>query len=293
MQGHHFQVTADTNNWAEVGEHFKASALEHQQRMAALAGPSADATADAKLDSTFHAEPEGAASAGGALSAAVPNVAGQLEGSDGMDLGLHQQLAAVAASATSGVVDATGHGLVHQSLSTNFAAFASLFERAVQSVDPSVRETGVMNRALSPPDARSFLRETGLKRPNRHSSLSLDALFLTFLSVSASAVRGLSRQSSLRVAPQVAVPYHAGRDALEERRRGSESITRHVRHSTWSEKFVADDATMLRLAPAEEGPGLVEASKQLSEVATSSQNFNPTPIPPQPSNPNPNPKTSP
>ena len=212
MQGHHFQVTADTNNWAEVGEHFKASALEHQQRMAALAGPSADATADAKLDSTFHAEPEGAASAGGALSAAVPNVAGQLEGSDGMDLGLHQQLAAVAASATSGVVDATGHGLVHQSLSTNFAAFASLFERAVQSVDPSVRETGVMNRALSPPDARSFLRETGLKRPNRHSSLSLDALFLTFLSVSVCCQGPLPTVvASSRTAGRCAVPRRSRR----------------------------------------------------------------------------------
>ena len=159
VQGHHFEVRADANDWDEVGTRFKANALAHERRLAALAPSDA------------------------------PQSEGLANPMDDAHLGLHQL---ATTSADKGLLDATGHGLVHQSLSTNFAAFATLFEKAVQSVDPAV-----------------------------------------------------------------AVPYHAGRttdDTPAERRRGSDSITRHVRHSTWSEDFVVDDATLKRLSPADAEP---------------------------------------
>ena len=80
----------------------------------------------------------------------------------------------------------------------------------------------------------------------------------------------------MRVGRSIVVPYHAGGapgDAGAARRRGA--VTRHVRHATWSERFMADDATLLKLeAPADEAPTTraqavaVSADGRTASVAT-------------------------
>jgi hypothetical protein len=187
VQGHHFEVAADSNDWKEVGERFVAAARAHEQRT--LAAPTGEHPPPQKLTAPSE-EPASSGTGGAAASAvAAANSDSPASPADDAHFGLHQLASKASASAESGAVSATGHGLVHDSLSTNFVAFAALFERAVQAVDPTV-----------------------------------------------------------------AVPYHAAGapgDPAAERRRGA--ITRHVRHATWSENFVADDATasLLRLQPAD------------------------------------------
>ena len=224
VQGHHFEVRADANDWDEVSTRFKASALAHEQRLAALA-PSEDRKPG---------EPGGSASGDSTNPVALAGTDGGDGGAphsehraspmDDAHLGLHQ-LATTSLKADKGLLDATGHGLVHQSLSTNFAAFATLFEKAVQSVDPAVAVPYHAGRASDDMPAE--------RRRGSDSSARL-------------AIDPMARERCVgwRMPPRLprtcSNPGHA--------------VTRHVRHSTWSEEFVVDDATLKRLSPAEAEP---------------------------------------
>ena len=145
LQGHRFQVRADSNDWEEVGARFKAAAKEHEQQQRLAGG---DAAPPERLT-------DGAAS-----SSKSPL--------DDAHLGLHQL--PTASSSSAGVVASTGHGLVHESLSTNYVAFASLFEKAVQSVDPKVAVP--YHAAGAPGDPSAERRRGAVTRHVRHATWS-------------------------------------------------------------------------------------------------------------------------